>query len=303
MEVTSSIGSSEGPSAVLRPGALVGRGPNADLQLADPRVSVGHAGVDLRYGQLCLLRYRGTLWVGGKEASDTVIAHKGLEVKLASDIAIRITEVYVPDTVPTLAVDDRGPIPLFESVWHLEEWGAPRWGSAPDRPVIFDALGSWYVREPGQAPRALPEGAWVSVAGHRLRFAMLPRSEAGDSTHKPHEVPPLTIQSSFEETLVQIEGRPPIRLYGVSHRVIRELGRLTVHDEVCSVHWLDVAERVWQQNHQKRWEHKKVALQKELGDLGLPPDLFRTDRGVVQLHLRPGDQFELRDPHLHFHEL
>jgi len=296
IEVTSSMGI----AGTLRLGAMIGRGPNADLQLPDPRVSVAHAGLALREGRLCLLRYRGPLWVGGTQAGDPLPLHEGLVVELASDVWIRIVELHLPDEVPVLQVADHRPQLLGEDVWHIDENGVLRWGARSSRPIVWDAHDTWYVREPGGEAIELPHGEAIVVADHAVLFRMQPRREASESGTRQEEVPPLTIRSRFEETEIRVQDRPVVHLHGILHRIVRELGRLTVTEEVRTVHWRDLTERVWPRHPdpQKLWERRKLELRDRLRDHGLPPSLFRSNQGLLQLELRPEDRFELRDPHL-----
>lgn len=291
---------STGQEVRLELGGLIGRGPNADLQFADPRVSVAHAGVDIRDGHLCLLRYRGRLWVRGARAPDPLRLHSGLVVELASGLWVRVVEVHVPTLVPTLQVGDAPAVLLGHEVWHLDEHGALRWGPSPDRPLIWSTYGRWYVRLPDQPVVELTDGEGVDVEGVRLGFQMQAPADAGGFATRQEDIPPILVRSLFEETVIEVEGRPIVRLHRISHKVIRELGRLTACHEVRAVHWRELAGRVWTptQDHQKRWESKKSELHDELRRFALPVDLFRTDQGLVQLNLRSCDRFELVDGHL-----
>lgn len=293
------IESSLQTEGLLRLGEMIGRGPNAHLQLPDPRVSVAHAGLALRAGHLCLLRYRGRMWVGGREAGDAVRLQRGMTIGLAPAVWIRVADLCLPEMVLALEVGAERPVALGQSHWHLDERGL-REGPSGSHPLLWEAHDAWYVREPEGTPIRLEENEWVTVAGRSLRLVRIPRVEASEVGTVKAVSPPLTIRSWREETVIEVRGEAPVYLNGVLHRIVRELGRLTATDEIRAVHWREVAGRVWgpAHNHQRQWERRKVELANELRSQQLPLQLFRSDQGVVQLQLREQDRFELHDANL-----
>ncbi|MEN0065424.1 MAG: FHA domain-containing protein [Myxococcota bacterium] len=280
---------------------MIGRAPNADFQLRDPHISVAHAGIDLRKGQLCLLPYRGPVWFGGKRVSDALNLQKGLMCELGAGLWIRVTDLECPPRVPTLQVDDAPPVLLGEPMWHLANGGLLRRGLQADRIHIWEAHNTWYLREPGRPARELEEEDWIEVGEHEVWLEFRTLEEAGaEGTKFGGDVPPLVIRSEEELTTIEVDGWTPIHLVGLSHRVIRELGRLTVVEQVGPKHWRDLAMKLWlpTQNHERRWDRTKNGVRRRLLAYNLPPDLYQTDQGIVQLHLRECDRFELLDPSL-----
>ncbi|MEN0061278.1 MAG: FHA domain-containing protein [Myxococcota bacterium] len=291
----------EGPDGEIQPlglGAVVGRGPYADLQLRDPAISVAHAGVGLRGGALWLLAYRGRVWVDGTRRDDVKLI-RGMRIEFAPGVALRVVELCLPDLVPTLKVDEGPEHPMDHLAWHLDADGELQPGDLADWPAVWGAEGVWYAREPGGPVVELEPGEPVVLDGRNVTLMLRSRVAASMSGTRT-EVPPIEVHCHHDETEIRIEGRSPVRLYQRSHDILRQLGRLTAGTG-RPVIWMALAERVWNlPNQQGRldslWPQKRTRLYAELVNKRVPTWLVRCEGGLVQLALRPEDRFFDHDP-------
>ena len=288
---------SEGRTIRLGLGAMIGRGRNADLQLVDPRVSVAHAGIGLRAGGLWLLTYRGRVWVEGALRGDIPL-QEGQRIELAPGIGLRVMELHVPQMLTTLTVGGVA-FTVDHAVWHIDEAGALRPGSEIDRPMMWEAHGTWYASAPEGRTRDLPVGEDVDLAGHLVRLDRKTPSDAS-TRQTVEELAPIEVRCHADETEIRIADRAPARLRRTSHLVFQALGRLTATTG-RPVHWMVLAQAVWTAPNQLErletlWPQKRKRLYQELQDEGLPTWLLRTEGGLVQLGLRPDDRFHDCDP-------
>ncbi|MDC0675774.1 FHA domain-containing protein [Nannocystis radixulma] len=76
-------------------GGILGRTPNADLYLQDPRISEAHALVSLRGNGLQLLELRGMLFLDGKRTSAIELA-RGQQVLLAGSLLLTVEDIHLP---------------------------------------------------------------------------------------------------------------------------------------------------------------------------------------------------------------
>ena len=84
--------SSNGSCVTVHPGGLIGRLANAEMMIADPRISEAHALVSLRSRSLRLLALRGALAVDGLDV-DAVTLEEGLRVELADGLFITVESI------------------------------------------------------------------------------------------------------------------------------------------------------------------------------------------------------------------
>ncbi|MEM6929298.1 MAG: hypothetical protein AAF602_20335 [Myxococcota bacterium] len=276
-------------------GAMVGRGRNADLQLPDPHISVAHAGVALRAGQIWLLRYRGRLWVDGAERNDLAL-RKNMRIELAPGVRLRVLAVHPPTEVTTLSIRgiERTVPPM---AWHLDEAGELRAGVVAGRPEIWEAEGVWYGRGGDRMVRQLIEGEAITLDGHDVILNVRTAAEASLPATL-QELPPVSIFAHSDETVICVQGRAPVALRRVSHDVVRTLGRLTAASQ-AAVHRDDVCKIVWSAQEDRwgtLWPQKRKRLLDELGKANLPTWLIRSSPPLVQLVLREGDSFHDLDP-------
>lgn len=99
-------------------GGIVGRTPNADLYLEDPRVSEAHALISLRGKGLHLLELRGSLFLAGQRAL-TIELRTGQEILLAGSLLIRVADVYLPSHSLVLHGVRDGPRELSAATYSL----------------------------------------------------------------------------------------------------------------------------------------------------------------------------------------
>lgn len=285
----------DGRRVRLGPGGIIGRSPASDLPILDPHVSVAHAGVSLRAGRLCLLGYRGRVWVDGVEHRDVELSI-GAVIGFPGGSALRIVDLHLPDEFPALQVEGGPEFTVDQATWHVTEEGWLRPGHSTEHPTLWEADGTWYCRVDDEPVELVP-GEWLDTGRHRVRLALQEPGEAGETSTEVAAELPVTIHSYAEETVIQVGDASPVHLHRTSHAVVRELGRLTAA-EGRAVHWTDVAERVWRGEKQKLdrlWQQKRSRMRHEFLRHGLPLWLIRTSDGLVRLQLRPEDSFSLHD--------
>jgi len=278
-------------------GGLIGRGIDADLQLADPRVSVAHSGISLRKGALQLLAYRGRHWIRGIEYGDVVL-RPGLVIEFATGVTLTVREVRLPALLPTIQIDDRPAWPVDSRAWHIDASGNLREGRNEERPQMWDSHGDWYVQAPGEDAVGLCIGDSVDVGGHRVTLELYTPEAASDAGTARDDPPSIEIHSYVSETELHFPDRPIVRLRQNNHTLIRELGRRTAHTGQ-TVPWMEIAEAIWpnpNQKHDKLWYRQRSRLVVVLARHGITLRLVRSDGGQVRLELREQDRFHLHDP-------
>jgi hypothetical protein len=281
----------------LHPGGIVGRLAAAALRLEDPRVSEAHALLSLRGRALKLLALRGALGVRGRWLGEVEL-REGQRVSLAEGLALEVLEVVLPVSVLALEAPDGVRVELDRPEMSLS-LGPLRAeaGAQPDAVAWAWCSGDrWWLQARGSRPVELDEGAVVTLGDQELRVSSLPLPALGtpatSSAGKLH--PPLTLRCWPQHTEISVEGRQhPVKLTRNAHAIVRETAALTA--EGGSVHWLEVAERIWRVNAtEDNWYTNLARLRDRLRQHDLPPDLVRCSDGQVQLALREGvDSVEL----------
>lgn len=288
---------SEGQTAVLGPGDLIGRLAGAALQLDDGRVSEAHAMVSLRGRELKLLGLRGLFAVGGKPCDEVVLA-PGQSVEVAPGLAIHVEEVKLPESL--LAVEGDG-LPRQVLTGSMSLVTRPQPALLPRHrgdaaAHIWDTGATFRIRVGDGKPRDLAPGdrwtldgvAFRAVAVELARGAQTPTRLDG-ALH-----PPITIQARFDTVHIHVEGRPVVTFDGLYARLISELvavGGPASWEVIAGEVWKDDAEDRIQLR--RRWDVSLARLRRKLREARIRPDLIRAGgTGQVELLLYAGDRVE-----------
>lgn len=99
-------------------GGILGRTPNADLYLQDPRISEAHALVSLRGNGLQLLELRGMLYLNGKRTAALELS-SGQRILLAGSLELTVEDIHLPSHTLVLHGVRDGPRELTASTYSL----------------------------------------------------------------------------------------------------------------------------------------------------------------------------------------
>ncbi len=283
----------------LHPGAIIGRLATAGLRLDDPRVSEAHALISLRGQALVLLALRGALGLRGRWLGEVEL-RQGQSILLAEGLALEVVEVVLPGTVLVLEAASGERIELDRPELSLSaDPLVAEPGARPDAAAwAWCSAEQWWVQLRGERPKELQDGDTLELAGVSLtvRALTLPELSTPRTADASKIWPPIRVVCWPGHTEVRLEGRPkPVKLTRNAHSLIRETALLT--RDGGSVHWLDVAERIWRFGaSEDNWYTNLARLRDRLKAAGLPPELLRCSDGQVQLMLREGvDGVEVRE--------
>lgn len=295
MEAVAIFRLSDGTTAALGHGDLIGRLETAALHLGDPRISEAHAMVSLRGPSLKLLALRGRLYVAGQPLSDIDLV-PGLVIDLADGLALTVLDVIAPHSVPTLGLGEHdarfvtGVCSLVDSAPAVLRSGfvpgAHAWFWPEDDRIL--------VRRPGFADTALAPGEDVEIAGARVHVRQAAvRDRSYETTLRPSaeaSSEPLEIVARFTSAHVCRKGERTVVIAGIPGRMLSELAATGV-----PIGWAELAREIWPDERSERalrarWDVNLNRLRKKLLGAGIPGDLVRSDGvGNVELCLGPRD--------------
>lgn len=285
----------DGSHQSLGPGDLIGRLWTCALWIDDGRVSEAHALVSVRGDELRLLALRGRFAVDDAPVVDVTLA-AGQRIRLAEGLELRVVHVLLPDTV--LGVEGAGlarqallgVVSVRAANGRLEllpgfvaDADAQLWGNGD----------SWQLAVRGQRARPVEPGETVDLQGVALRFVDLPlvRAGAADTRRDLSASTPLRLVARHYEVTVERAGEPVVRLDGLSARVVSELVAIG-----GPAPWQAVAREIWRDETdevrlRRRWDVTLNRLRARLRDVGVRPELVRSDRsGIVTLDAGPDDE-------------
>jgi hypothetical protein len=286
---------SDGQTAQVSPGGLIGRASSAELKIANPEVSEAHALISLRGHQLHMLSLRRWIILEGERCS-AIALKPGQRIFLSQNVVLEVEAVELPDHLFVLHCDDREVCTLSESVYsllrgeggvrvtpeHLNHADAYLWGN-----------GEGFTLRVGDAPPVeVAAGTEWSVGEHRMRITARPLGDGALSTRSiGQNDPPVTIVARYDTVYIHTPGRAPAVLSGLLARIVSELvtiGKLVSWEAVAREIWGDESDRnVMRQN----WDRNMRRLRAHLREAEIRADLVRPDgRGNVEIYLLPQDR-------------
>ncbi len=277
-----------GEIRVLGHGALIGRLWSAELQLNDARVSEAHAMVSLRGRDLRLLALRGRFSHKGKTLSDLVL-RPGQQIALASNLALEVVSVQVPDDVLALE-SDMVARQILTGVTSLFGGTRPRlvsgWDSAA-ADYVWPTGNGWMRGSEGATP-LLPGDSW-DVDGVPFRAVEERISGSPMTARELDYSKAIKIVARFDTVHLVREGEPVVVITGKSARLISELVAIG-----CPVSWEDLAGQLWGDGRRdvlrRRWDMQLLRLRQKFREHGIRPTLIRADgSGLIELVLGRDD--------------
>lgn len=292
--------SSNGSCVTVHPGGLIGRLANAEMMIADPRVSEAHALVSLRSRSLRLLALRGPLAVDGLDV-DVVALEEGLRVELADGLFITVEHVELPTHMLVLIGAVQGPVELGSSTHSLVADGQPRTLRMVAGFVPNAAGHLWYsgtrlwIRIDGQEPEAIQSGGKWDVAGCALRVIQLPLGDTPETLtaeqRRRVERASLMIVARYTTVHIQRESGTAV-LTGKPANLVSELVRFGGKP----VPWTTLSQQIWgartdRDKLRDNFDATRSRLRRQLRELSIREDLVALDgSGNVELVLYPGDR-------------
>ena len=285
---------SDGTSARVHPGQLIGRARTAALRIDDPRISEALAMVSLRGRALYLIALRGMLRGRSGPVTEVRLV-RGARLELAPGLRVTVDEIVLPERM--LAISGLGPAPqeLVDSVHHICLKPQPLLGDGflPDADVvIWSTADGWKFRLQGGLAEELVEGTRIVLGDRTLEVVGIDLDEiAVDPTRQGGgSRAPLRLVLRQETVHLQIGERPVVRISGISARIICEVARFD-----APTPWDWVAREVWgdldRETLRVRWDRNLRTARARIRQAGLPGDLVRADgHGNIELVLREGDQ-------------
>ncbi len=292
--------SSNGSCVTVHPGGLIGRLANAEMMIADPRVSEAHALVSLRSRSLRLLALRGPLAVDGLDV-DVVVLEEGLRVELADGLFITVEHVELPTHMLVLVGAVQGPVELGSSTHSLVAEGQPRTLRMVAGFVPNAAGHLWYsgtrlwIRIDGQEPEAIQSGGKWDVEGCALRVIQLPLGDTPETLtveqRRRVERANLMIVARYTTVHIQRELGTAV-LTGKPANLVSELVRFGGKP----VPWTTLSQQIWgartdRDKLRDNFDATRSRLRRQLRELSIREDLVGLDgSGNVELVLYPGDR-------------
>ena len=285
----------DGTTAQVSPGGLIGRASSAELKIANPEVSEAHALISLRGHQLHMLSLRRWIILNGERCS-TIALRPGQRIHLSQTVVLEVEAVELPAQVLVLWSDEVEVGTLSESVYSLTcgEGGltvAPE--HVPQAQAHLWGDGEGFTLRVGEAaPTDVVAGTQWTLGPHRLRVTARPLGDGAMSTRSiGQNDPPLTIVARYDTVYIHTPGRAPAVISGLLARIVSELvtiGKLVSWEAVAREIWGDESDRnVMRQN----WDRNMRRLRAHLREAQVRADLVRPDgRGNVELYLLPQDQ-------------
>lgn len=284
----------------VHPGGLIGRLANAEMMIADPRVSEAHALVSLRSRSLRLLALRGPLAVDGLDV-DAVTLEEGLRVELADGLFVTVEHVELPTHMLVLIGAVQGPVELGSSTHSLVADGPPRTLRMVTGFVPNAAGHLWYsgtrlwIRVDGQEPEAIQSGGKWEVDGCALRVIQLPLGGTPETLtaeqRRRVERANLVILARYTTVHIQRESGTAV-LTGKPANLVSELVRFGGKP----VPWNTLSQQIWGERTDRdklrdNFDTTRSRLRRQLRELSIREDLVGLDgSGNVELVLYPGDR-------------
>lgn len=303
MRVTARLLLDDGRQIEVAPGALIGRMPQCQVRVDDPRVSEAHALVSLRGSQLHLLALRGRLSVDGKPKT-TVVLQPGVRVTLASFFRITVEAVELPTRILVVSTCEPSPesVGAHGVVAILPHTLMPlRQGYDPAAEAhVWTRDEGSYLRRPGPsgAPvdTALAPGMTFEVDGRTFRLDCVERGalESRPTTELGHDHTRLKLVLKYDSVLISAsDGRSTV-VDGHGARALCELWAVRV-----PLAWQEIANQLWPEAdllpaaRRQRWDQLLTRVRMRLRQAGLRSDIVRSSqRGLVELLLGPEDTVE-----------
>lgn len=288
-----SVELSNGQTAELVPGDLIGRLPTASLSINDPRISEAHALVSLRGSQMKLLALRGGLRVGVGRLLEVTL-RPGLEVELADGVSLQVRAVDLPQRVLAVRLDE-GPPLVLARVTALLAGPPPRLSVRPSPEAVallWTHQSVLWVRPAGGVDFALAPGASATVGATALHVQLLDLADQAQPPTQTHaEV--LHFVVWYDSVRVSSPGCAPLLVDGMPARVLSELVLLG-----GPVAWEVVAKEVWggevpRPLLRERFDATLARLRRRFADHGIRRPLLRASQtGQIELLLTPQDTVE-----------
>ena len=286
------LAASDGASACLYPGDLVGRSWRAELSIIDPSVSEFHAAISLRNGEIWIRKLGGPLSVHGMAATE-VVAKEALRIGLSSTAYVDVVAVQLPEQLSALQVDKGVPQPLRAGRHGLTEQGTLVAASEVSEALVWTDGDQWLLSDGGEV-MALDAGD-TTWRGHTLTLIEV-SVRAGEvlPTRRLDRYTPLRITARYSTVQVHQEGQPVLVLAGYGARLLTEVALLG------PAPWHVVAGEMWPrlQNRmalRRRWDRALARVRHKLREAQFRTDLIRSTGGQIEILLMPGDTVELRD--------
>lgn len=292
--------SSNGSCVTVHPGGLIGRLANAEMMIADPRVSEAHALVSLRSRSLRLLALRGPLAVDGLDV-DAVTLEEGLRVELADGLFVTVEHVKLPTHMLVLIGAVQGPVELGSSTHSLVADGPPGTLRMVAGFVPNAAGHLWYsgtrlwIRVDGQEPQAIQSGGKWDVEGCALRVIQLPLGGTPETLtaeqRRRVERASLVIVARYTTVHIQRESGTAV-LTGKPANLVSELVRFGGKP----IPWNTLSQQIWGERTERdklrdNFDTTRSRLRRQLRELSIREDLVGLDgSGNVELVLYPGDR-------------
>lgn len=293
--------SSNGSRVTVHPGGLIGRLANAEVMIADPRISEAHALVSLRSRSLRLLALRGPLTVDGHEL-DAVTLEEGLRVELADGLFVTVESIELPTHILVLIGAAQGPVELGSATHSLlADGGQPRTLRLVAG-FVQDAAGHlWYsgarlwIRVDGREPEAIQAGGKWDVEGCALRVIQLPLGGTMDTMTADQKLrverASLVILARYTSVHIQRESGTAV-LTGKPANLVSELVRFGGKP----VPWDTLSRQIWGERADRdklrdNFDATRSRLRRQLRELSIREDLVVLDgSGNVELVLYLGDR-------------
>ncbi len=292
--------SSNGSCVTVHPGGLIGRLANAEMMIADPRISEAHALVSLRSRSLRLLALRGALAVDGLDV-DAVTLEEGLRVELADGLFVTVEQVKLPTHMLVLIGAVQGPVELGSSTHSLVADGPPGTLRMVAGFVPNAAGHLWYsgtclwIRVDGQEPQAIQSGGKWDVEGCALRVIQLPLGGTPETLtaeqRRRVERASLVIVARYTTVHIQRESGTAV-LTGKPANLVSELVRFGGKP----IPWNTLSQQIWGERTERdklrdNFDTTRSRLRRQLRELSIREDLVGLDgSGNVELVLYPGDR-------------
>ena len=283
---------SDGTSAHLHPGDLVGRSWRAELSIIDPSVSEFHAAISLRNGEIRIRKLGGPLSVHGMAATE-VVARGGLRINLSSTAHVDVVSVQLPERLSALRVDGEIVQPLTAGRHGLTREGKLVAASDAADALLWTDGDQWFLSDGGEM-LALDEAGTM----WRERFLELTEVSVREGevlpTRRLERYTPVRVTARYSTVQVHQEGQPVLVLAGQPARLMTEVALLG------PAPWHVVAGEMWPRLQdrmalRKRWDRVLARVRHKLRDGQVRPDLLRSTGGQIELLVMPGDAIELGD--------
>lgn len=278
-------------------GDLIGRLWSAALCIDDARVSEAHALVSLRGGTLKLLALRGMFAVDEAPVKELDL-EPGQTIRLATDLAIEVVEVILPDAVLALSAPGlpRCVLPAVASIQASPSPCIyPRYKGDADA-WIWSTGREWRLRVPNRESQPLSAGDQFEVRGIVFRVVSMSLTSSDVGPTRLGDIHgPMHLIAQFETVQIHRPDEPVFVLGGLPARVLSELVALG-----GPASWEVVAREVWPEvrdraSLRRRWDINLARLRSKLRDVRIRADLIRADgRGNVEITLHPNDRVEDR---------